>query len=432
MDDLAPYIYRTHDFGKTWTKVTEGIATPAYVHVVREDPVRKGLLFAGTEMGVYVSFDDGARWQPFQLNLPAASIRDLVIKDNDLVVATHGRAFWILDNITPLRQLTPSVVSDIVHLFEPAVAICLRKNESRDTPLPPETPAGTNPPAGAFIDYAFKSVPAGDVVLEIFDNRGILVRRFSSSDAVARVEDTHSFPTYWLRPEQALSKHSGLNRFVWNLRYAKPQALQYDYSIAAVYGEDTPTSPQGPLVAPGIYQVRLTVGGRSYNTPLEVKMDPRVSVATADLQKQLDLELRINRALEESYLAARQAQDLIRQLKEVTMAKNATSDGGALSKAAAELSRKASTLLNGIPNDRQADPGLTAVNASLASLMTAAGASDAAPTAQAIKAFDDNRQALTRLLTVWRNLQQTDLANFNRLSKGAGSPIVEIGAASNQ
>src|SRR5262249_47241189 len=157
MDDVKPYIYRTHDFGKTWTKITAGIKEPAYVHVVREDPVRKGLLFAGTEIGVCVSFDDGAIWQPLNLNLPVTPVRDLAIKDADLVAATHGRSFWILDDITPLRQMNPSIAEEPVHLFTPAAAIRLRKSENRDTPLPPETPAGTNPPTGAVIDYVLKS-----------------------------------------------------------------------------------------------------------------------------------------------------------------------------------------------------------------------------------------------------------------------------------
>ena len=208
MDDLQPYIYRTHDYGKTWTKVTSGLGGNAYVHGVREDPKRKGLLYAGTETGVYVSFDDGAHWQPLQLNLPVSPIHDLVVKDNDLVVATHGRSFWILDDISPLRELDPRAADEDVHLFKPATAIRLRKNESRDTPLPRETPAGQNPPTGAIIYYSLKSVPKGPVTLEILDSKGSVISKYKYEapghqilDGVDYSDPPLSelpFPSYWV------------------------------------------------------------------------------------------------------------------------------------------------------------------------------------------------------------------------------------------
>jgi hypothetical protein len=278
MDDIRPYIYRTEDFGKTWTKITNGIPETAYVHAVREDPVRKGLLFAGTELGVFISFDDGGNWQSLQLNLPVTPVRDLVIKDDDLVAATHGRSFWVLDDIAALRELNADITNADVHLFKPATAFRLRKNESHDTPLPPETPAGRNPPAGATIDYVLKSVPAGDVTLEILDRGGNVIRKFSSSDQQRKLDDTLSFPTYWLRPPPPLPKKTGMNRFVWDLRYAPPPAMAPGYSIAVAFGEDATKIPEGPLVLPGAYRARLTASGRSYTAPFEVKIDPRIRV----------------------------------------------------------------------------------------------------------------------------------------------------------
>jgi photosystem II stability/assembly factor-like uncharacterized protein len=427
MDDLKPYAYRTHDFGKTWTPITDGIPAPAYVRVVRADPAHTGLLFAGTELGIFVSFDDGDHWQSLQHNLPVTSVRDLVIKGDDLVVATHGRSFWILDDITPLRQLSAEVLKADAHLFRPAVAMRLRKSENRDTPLPPETPAGQNPPAGAIIDYILKSAPEGEVTLEILDGAGKLVRKFSSADEPRKIEDVHSFPTHWLRPPAPLSKRAGLNRFVWDLRYPQPPALRYDYSIAAASGEDTPTEPQGTLALPGTYQVRLTVAGRSYTAPLEVKMDPRVSVAEEALAHQFTLELKIRDALVESYDAALQARDLRRRLGELRTRAGVAPDDKELADALNALDRKAAALVGVQPTQPQETrPTLERLNASLASLMTTVGSADAAPTAQASIAFDDYRQLLSRQLEAWAALKEKDLAALNVLLRRRQLPAITV------
>jgi photosystem II stability/assembly factor-like uncharacterized protein len=426
VDDLNPYAFRTHDFGKTWTPITSGIHAPAYVHVVRSDPARKGLLYAGTELGVYVSFDDGDHWQPLQLNLPVTSIRDLVVKDNDLVVATHGRSFWILDDIAPLRQLSAEVLKADAHLFSPPAAIRMRKSENRDTPLPPETPSGQNPPTGAIIDYMLKSAPAGEVTLEIFDSAGKLVRKFSSADEPRKVEDVQSFPTYWLRPPAPLSKRAGLNRFVWDLRYAQPRALRYGYSIAAAYGEDTPTEPAGMLALPGTYQLRLTVAGRSYTAPLEVKMDPRVSVAPGALAEQFALELKVQDALSESFDAARQAREVRRQLGELRTRAGVGSEDRELADALNALDQKALAIVGG-QTPQETTPTLSRLNASLAALMTNVGGADAAPTAQASAAFDDYRQLLKRQLEAWAALKDGDLAALNALLRRRQLPVITVG-----
>jgi photosystem II stability/assembly factor-like uncharacterized protein len=447
-DDLNPHAFRTHDFGKTWTPITDGIHAPAYVRVVRADPLRAGLLFAGTELGVYVSFDDGDHWQPLQLNLPVTSVRDLVIKGDDLVVATHGRSFWILDDITPLRQLSAEVLKAGAYLFRPAAAIRVRKSVNRDTPLPPDTPAGQNPPTGAVIDYTLKSAPEGEVTLEILDSAGQLVRKFSSADEPRKIEDVQSFPTYWLRPSAPLSKSAGLNRFVWDLRYAQPSALRYEHSIAASFGEDTPTEPEGPLALPGTYQVRLTVAGRSLTAPLEVKLDPRVTVAQEALSRQLALELKIRDALAESYDAALRVRDLRRQLGELrtravvaTNDKESTKDKPAngkepandkeLADAISALERKAAALSgvqpSGVPpQSPDAMPTLDRLNASLAALMTTVGSADAVPTAQASAAFNDYRQLLTRQLEAWAVLKDKDLVALNVLLRRRKLPAINV------
>ncbi len=417
VDDLQPYIYRTHDYGKTWSKITDGIPAPAYVRVVRADPVRQGLLFAGTELGIYVSFDDGGHWQSLQLNLPVASVRDLVVKDNDLVVATHGRSFWILDDISPLRQLDAAAVAAAAHLCKPAPAFRLRQNENRDTPLPPETPAGTNPPAGALIDYRLQAA-ASEATLEIFDAQGQLVRRFSSNDEARKVADVQAFPTYWLRPPAPLSAQAGAHRFVWDLRYAHPLALRYDYSIAAAYGADTPSDPQGPLVLPGTYQLKLTVAGRSLTAPLEVRLDPRVSVRPDALKQQFELAMSINAALAESYDAVQQIRDLRRQLTDM---QNDPKDKE-IAAAAHALDEKLAALLTAGAAPQPAN--LIALNGDLAALITTVGAADAAPTTQAVATFAELRPALDAQLASWAALKRTELVNFNALLQQRGrAPI---------
>ena len=416
MDDIKPYIYRTHDLGKTWTKITDGIPDTAYVHAVREDPKRKGLLFAGTELGVYISFDEGDHWQPLQQNLPVTPIRDLVIKDNDLVVATHGRSFWILDDISPLRELNSQIAESSTHLFRPATAIRIRKNESHDTPLPPETPAGKNPPAGAIIDYSLKSAPAGEVTLEILDSAGKLVRKFSSNEQRRKIDDRQSFPTYWFNPPAPLSKKTGLNRFVWDLRYERPQALRYGYSIAAVYGEDAIMVPEGPLALPGTYQVKLIVDGRSFTAPLEVKMDPRVRVPALALSQQLALEMKIIEVMKQSYAAVQQIRDLRSKLKDLQSKLTNDTSAKAVLDAVNSLDKKAAEL---IAVEQQYPPvgvvSVASLNGALASLLLLVDGSDSAPTAQAGSAFATYRQLLNPQLAKWAALKNKDLPALNAL-----------------
>lgn len=286
-DDMRPHIYRTHDGGKIWQEIVTGLPNDP-INTVREDPVRKGLLYAGSETAVYVSFDDGDHWQPLRLNMPATSIRDLVIKDDDVVVGTHGRSFWILDDITPLRQLTPELAKNETILFKPQRTYRVRWNMNTDTPLPPEEPAGQNPPDGAVINYYLNGKANSVITLAITDAAGKLIRQYRSDEKPYDIPDVN-LPAYWIRPQPILSAEAGAHRFLWDLHYT-PLDMPPSYPIAAIYHQTAP-DPTSPWVMPGTYTVTLTVNGKTYTQPLVVTMDPRVKTAPAALKQQHDLSV---------------------------------------------------------------------------------------------------------------------------------------------
>ena len=300
LDDMRPHIYRTHDGGKTWTEIVSGLPDNEPVNTVKEDPKRKGLLFAGTETQVYVSFDDGDHWQSLKENMPATSIRDLYIKGDDLLAGTHGRGFWILDDITVLRQWDVAQAfrpaRNDAYLFKPATAIRVDWNKNTDTPLPPDEPAGQNPPDGAIIDY-YLNAPTVDVLtLDVLDSAGNLIRTYKSDEIARPVQDDGNTPAYWIRPTRVLSAAAGLHRFVWDLRLAPPAGYPRSYSIAAT-PHNTPADPRGPWIVPGTYTVRLTVSGKPYSQTLVVKMDPRVRTGATALQQQFALAKRVYDAM---------------------------------------------------------------------------------------------------------------------------------------
>ncbi len=307
LDDLRPHVYRTRDGGKSWTEVVAGLPDGAIINTVKEDPVRKGLLFAGSETQVHVSFDDGDHWQSLRLNMPATSIRDLIIKDADLVVGTHGRGFWILDDIAPLRQASAAVAGRSTYLYAPADAWRFRSNRNTDTPLPADEPMAPNPPDGAPIDYWLKQPVQGPITLEVLDSKGDLVRRYSSDDVPPEPPSDRNIPDYWIRPPERLSTDAGMHRFIWDLRYPRPDVEDRGYPIAAV-PHDTPLEPRGPLVLPGRYTIRLTVDGRSQTQPITVKMDPRVKTSPADLAAQLDMLRRLSAAIDSAGTRVRAAE----------------------------------------------------------------------------------------------------------------------------
>jgi photosystem II stability/assembly factor-like uncharacterized protein len=284
-DDMTPHIYKTTDGGVTWKKIINGLPNEP-INTVREDAVRKGLLFAGSENAVYFSLDAGENWQSLRLNMPATSIRDLVIKDDDIVIGTHGRSFWILDNITPLRQLKVNAPTATT-LYKPQQAIRVRWNMNTDTPLPPEEAAGENPPDGAVIDYYLNNNEE-EVQLDILNDKGTLIRRFSNMDTLYKIPDVN-IPLYWIRPQQILAAKQGAHRFLWDMKYT-PLNVPVEYPMTAVIHNTAPVAT-APWVMPGNYTVKLTVKGKVYTQNLAIKMDPRVKTPIAQLQKQHDLSV---------------------------------------------------------------------------------------------------------------------------------------------
>lgn len=271
LEDYEPHLYRTRDGGKSWQQITDGLPPGVYTQTVKEDPRRRGLLYAGTELGVFVSFDDGDRWQSLQLNLPHSSARDLVIHEDDLVVATHGRGFWVLDDITPLRQWGDEVINSAAYLFRPADAYNTPPPSENGTPKPRDEPLAENPPYGAIIDYYLKSDARGAVTLEILNPAGESVRRYSSEDRAAPVDpNTLSIPTSWVRTPEPLSPAAGAHRWVWDLRPTPPAARGTGGGGGGVFG-----GRGVPAALPGNYTVKLTVNGKSYTQPLSVRIDPR-------------------------------------------------------------------------------------------------------------------------------------------------------------
>ena len=296
-DDMLPHVFKTHDGGKTWKEITKGMHDVGPVNVIREDTRQSGLLFSGTEREVYFSTDDGENWQSLRNNMPATSVRDLVIHDDDLVVGTHGRSIWILDNISPLRSVA-KINAQKSYLFPPIATTRVRFNTFGDTPLPPEEPAGQNPPDGAILDY-YLNQAASEVRLEILSKSGEVIRQYSSKDKAEQVDSLFlQYPMYWVRPQKKISTEAGHHRFVWDLRYAEPQGAPRQLSIAAVY-KNTPTGPQGPLVHPGTYTVRLTVDGVVTEHPIIIKLDPRATLSESDLQAQTDYSLACYKSYQE-------------------------------------------------------------------------------------------------------------------------------------
>ncbi|HUJ13798.1 MAG TPA: glycoside hydrolase [Thermoanaerobaculia bacterium] len=388
LDDLRPHILRTRDGGKTWTEIVNGIDDHSATNVIREDPKTRGLLFAGTENQVYVSFDDGDHWQSLRLNMPAISIRDLNIHGDDLVAGTHGRGFWILDDIEPLRQ--HGAASAGPFLFKPATAYRVRWNKNTDTPLPPDEPAGENPPDGAVIDYYLGApASAGPVTLEILDAHGKIVRRYSSTDAVEPPKDTGNIPWYWIRPSRMLSGAPGMHRFVWDLHYTPAPGIRPSYPIAAI-AYNTAPAPTSPWVLPGTYTARLTANGRTVTRPLVVKMDPRVKTPHQALQQQFDLSMQMY----DGIVAATTALEQLR--------------GAQPRIAGTQLEPKGASLLGeparefGAPPRQPGQPEtLTSIVASLRAVMSLLQQSDVAPPAQVVAAAANRKAALEEVMQRW-------------------------------
>jgi photosystem II stability/assembly factor-like uncharacterized protein len=428
INDEHPYIYRTHDGGKTWELIVTGLPEVGPVDTVREDPVRKGLLFAGTENTVWVSFDDGDHWQSLQLNLPHTSMRDLWIHDNDLIVATHGRGFWILDDMTALREVSDSLAASD-HLFTPAAAYRVQRDTNSDTPLPPDEPAAENPPDGAIVDYYLATASFAPVTLEILDSHGQLVRRFSSDDKPPATEadlKKQLIPLYWLRPFRALSADAGMHRWVWDLHYPSPDSTRHDYPISAVPG-DTPRYPLGPTALPGSYTARLTANGKTYTAQFTVKMDPRIKITSVELQKKFDLEKQLASLLSETSKAVEQAGSIREPLQKLTQqASGATLD--AIKKFQSKMNE-----IVGLPGGFFAPPSEAAtfnrVNGQIATLYGGVWQVDAAPTTAETEAAASVGRDAKQIMQRWQTFKSSDIPALNRLLRNSNLPEVKLAAA---
>jgi len=405
LDDLRPHILRTRDGGKTWTEIVNGIPDNENVNAVREDPKRKGMLFAATERTVYVSFDHGDHWQSLRLNLPASSVRDVMVKDNDLAIATHGRGFWILDDITPLRQLDDKTLAGNAYLFEPELAYRVHWDMWTDTPLPPDEAAGQNPPDGAILNYYLGAGSSGDVKLEVFDSGGKLVRAYSSADPVPTPDPELSIPAYWVRPPQHLSNQPGFHRFMWDLRYAPVPGIKPEYPIAAIY-QNTAPAATSPWAMPGKYKVVLTANGQKYTQDLTIQMDPRVKTPAADLEQQFKLSQQVY----QNILALQPINDQVEQLRAQIKAQREKSPAATAKLDA--FSQKLDAFAGAGGRRRrgtQQAPTLSSVRGSLFEMFSVLQDADVAPTPQAAQAIPVLTQSTQSLLKQWDEIQKTDL-----------------------
>jgi photosystem II stability/assembly factor-like uncharacterized protein len=422
-DDLRPYIYKTSDYGQTWTKLTNGIPEGSFVRAVREDPKKRGLLYAGTENGVYVSFNDGVDWRPLKLNLPTTPVHDLMVKDNDLVVATHGRAFWILDDISPLRQFSDDLAKKDVHLYTPGPAYRIQAGATGEQHHPSKL-TGENPPAGALIYYYLKDAPkAGtETKLEILDATGKLIRKYSSAETQPLDEPLDPDDK---KPEKQIKPDAGLNRFVWDLRYEEA------HRVPGYYLWEYGGGARGPVAAPGQYQVRLTAGGATQVVPLEVKLDPRVNVSPADLAQQFSLLVQIQEELNHVYDAVNQIQDvrsqvagLKRRLPENASTKPIASSADDLEKKLVAVRDQLINLTISADEDSLAYP--PQIDGKLAYLAMDVGSADSAPTEAEQVQFDKLKRQSGELLSRWEDLQRRDLAAFRKLTSESSLSTVVV------
>jgi hypothetical protein len=428
-DDQKPHILKTHDGGKTWIECVRGLPDDP-VNAVREDPVRKGLLYCGTERMVHFSTNDGDDWQPLRQNMPCTSIRDLVVKDDDLVVGTHGRSFWILDDISPLRQLTKEVAESNAHLFAPQVATRVRWNLNTDTPLPPEEPAGKNPPDGAIIYYQLKSDATDPVTLEILDADGKSICRFASTDKPAEAPRNLAIRTDWIRPPQILSAKAGMHRFIWDLHYPALDSPR-NYPMTAIRG-DTPAEPHGPWVAPGKYTVKLTVGGKTMEQPFTVRMDPRVKISDATLRQQTQISMDCYRGQQQ----ARHAQALIQNVRRQIADRRGKANDDLKKDLAAlddQLNALAGTAGGGFGRRGGGggaaagrEPSFGRVAGEMASILSAVQAAEAEPTSQIIAAARQAHEEMEKLAGRIHEIRSGPFADVNKKLRAAGLEELKI------
>ena len=412
LDDYQAYLYRTRDFGKSWQRISDGIPEGSFLNCVREDPARKGLLYACTEKGAYVSLNDGDDWESLQLNLPVTSVRDLVVHESDLVIATFGRSFWILDNVTPLRQMDAHVAAADAWLFRPEAAIRMRTGSDQGTPVPMDEFLAANPPEGAVLDYYLKERASAPIQLEIFDSEGNLVRRFASDDVLHKTNPNDvPIQMEWVRDPKPLLAEAGMHRFVWDLRYAMPKGMRRSF-----------WGPAGPLAAPGNYTVKLTTKGKSSTQPLTIRLDPRVKTPQDALTRQFGLASKLAARLGEVSMGVQQIGDL---RKQIDARKKDASGNSELLTALQELEKKVE---EAVEPDSDADFGLFGqalpnkehetlpqVEGALTRLLVIVDSSELGPTTDAATASARWEEAAQETLAHWAAFQKEDLASVNAL-----------------
>jgi len=419
-DDFAPHVLRTRDDGKTWTEVDTGLPPRSFVDVVRADPKQAGLLYAGTDLGVFVSFDDGDHWQPLQRNLPPAWVRDLLVHGDDLIAATQGRAIWLLDNVTPLRQRARVAKASAAVLFEPATAVRLRGSQNKDTPPPADTALGQNPPTGAMIDYWLPR-EARKVTLEIRDASGKAVRTFASDAADDAPNAERYFHNAWTQPPARLSRSAGAHRFVWNLRAPRPRAMHYDYGIAAVYGVGVPITPEGMLLPPGDYQLTLDADGARSQATLHVVADPRRALDAHALGDALAFAAEIAQALERNFIAYGEMNAVDEQIAAIEK----ESVPPALATAIGDYKQASKPLHAG---EGDTSENLAAIGELLSGLATDVEGSDRAPTQPQHGVLAASNERMQRAAAHWEQVKRTQLSALDMALKSAGKPPISVPA----
>lgn len=433
MGDNAPYFYRTHDYGKTWTKIVNGLpstqAGGSYARVIRADTKRAGLLFAGTESSMYVSFDDGDTWQSLMLNLPTTSYRDMVVKDNDLVVGTYGRGFWVLDDISPLRQIAASMSAEPARLFKPGDTVRVRRNVNGDTPFPPEVPHALNPPLGAVVYYYLGAAPHGVVSLDVTDSDGKLVRHMSSAPIPPLDEPAPPEPDFWIEKPAPLPTAIGMNRVNWNLRYDSPPAFTHSYEINATPG-DTPASPEGPLVPPGVYTITLTVDGSRSKQTVTVRNDPRSPASDRDVWAQHLLAQKMVGCAKESWDAYHQVAAMRDAVAKAIKGSKSSEVSTAATAFDAKLALVQGSVRRGgfFGGGRERLPSFSGVNGAAGHHLLTLDSADMAPNEAMLHACEGTCKDLQTAQKTWKSLNQEDLVAFNAVLAKAGIEAIPAAA----
>jgi len=453
LDDFRPYLYKTNDYGQTWTKISDGLADIIFTRVIREDPVRRGLLYAGTETGIHVSFDDGEHWYSLQSNLPVAPIHDLIIKESDLVVATHGRSFWILDDISPLRQLSDEIITANAHLFTPQpftrfvssggfghpvtkgtnyrytggfILAYRQEKKPDDKKVDKYLDAGQNPPDGVIVYYYLQEKPEGEITLTFLDTEGKEIKTFSSEEK--KQEQTEGEETGAgskkkdeKKKELRVPKETGTNRFVWNTRYPDPVKIEGS--------EDSEYAVEGPFAPPGTYQVRLNAGDETPGASFQILKDPHIEASQEDLQTQFELLMAIRNKISAAHEAINTIRSLRQQVSEWehrTKGHNAHESVESLSK---QIKQQFSTIEAELLQTKAKDPldvldFPVTLNAKFMYLFYVVASAYTGPTQQAQHVFADLSTRLDAQLQALHELITTDVAKLNKLLLDLAVPAI--------